>query len=200
MLSLYQLFESIHDSNLSVVLTGGPCAGKTYIISKLKQITNYLIVPEVATLLFSQGFKTPKKITKAWQYRFQKAIIAKQLELENKIKPVNVVVLDRGILDGAAYIDGGVKEFCRKFNLNEEDVLKRYDVVIHLVSLAQSNPKEYERLKTSNPHRFETLEMAKETEKRTLEAWKNHPNRYILDGTLQSNYTQVLNIIKTHLK
>lgn len=43
-----------------IVLTGGPCAGKTTVLNVLKQefAGQILVIPEAATLLLSGGFPT----------------------------------------------------------------------------------------------------------------------------------------------
>lgn len=98
-----------------IVLTGGPCAGKT---TALVRITEYFsnrgykvfTIPEVPTL-FSLGgwsYLTPNRDL---YYEGERAILETQLALEDSfmrlaetcLKPV-LIVCDRGTLDISAYI------------------------------------------------------------------------------------------------
>lgn len=46
-----------------IVITGGPCGGKTTVLNALKKDFNdrAVFVPEVATMLLSGGFPAPEK-------------------------------------------------------------------------------------------------------------------------------------------
>ncbi len=176
-----------------IALTGGPCAGKSALLEALKYEfgDDVVIVPEVATQLLEVpydegGIGVPGRDvewSQEWQDRFQKMIIDKQLHDETVITQTadgrerpTVVVCDRGVLDGAAYVAGGREEFLQKFNLNPQTCNDLYDEVIHLNSLATDKPDLYEQLKVTNPSRFETVERAKELDEKTFQAWEGHPN------------------------
>lgn len=116
-----------------------------------------------------------------WQDRFQAMIIEKQLademfhvqQADLRERPT-VVVCDRGVLDGAAYLAGGREEFMQKFNLEEGKCFGLYDTVIHLNSLATDNHELYEELKATNPSRFEPAERAKELDENLFRVWEGH--------------------------
>jgi len=158
-----------------------------------------VFVPEAATLLLNSGeYPTPEEAggwTQKWQDGFQKAIIKKQLELEEKYENhPGIVVFDRGLLDGAAYLPGGIKEFENKFGVNAQDILSRYDKVIHLVSLAKRNPKLYG--KTGNEQRFESIEEAKKLEQNIENVWKGHPNRTIINEDIGGLVNRVISEVE----
>lgn len=176
-----------------VVLTGGPCAGKSEVLDKLAERfkSKVIIIPEVASGLLriplrQGGPGVPGKDlewTQEWQDHFQEMVFAKQLEIEAKAREFaesllepTVILCDRGILDGAAYMRGGREEFLEKFGLCLSECFRLYDHVIHLRSLATENPREYERLAKTNPSRFETLDQAWVREKMTLAAWQDFPS------------------------
>ena len=69
-----------------------------------------------------------------------------------------VLLCDRGLLDGAAYLGRGVPFFLDLFGMNVEDVHARYDRVLHLESIAVSDAALYEQLKKSNPARYENAQ------------------------------------------
>src|SRR5690242_13509867 len=99
-----------------LVLTGGPCAGKTSCLLALKARFggDILTVPESATLLLSGGVPPPghERIRcpmDEWVRAFQGAILATQQGIEDSFERVardcgvRLIVCDRGVLDGAAY-------------------------------------------------------------------------------------------------
>lgn len=167
-----------------IVLTGGPCAGKS---SSLELIEKYLknkgyivyIVQESATELINSGIK-PFGDDKIDMIKFQEIILKYQLDKENLIEKVaeylnskkNIVIIyDRGLIDNKAFI--GQKEFDKildKYNLNEMDILDRYDVIIHLESAAKG--KGY--TKENNKARSENKEEAILLDSKTFDAWKYH--------------------------
>ncbi|MCA9218432.1 MAG: ATP-binding protein [Planctomycetales bacterium] len=172
-----------------VVLTGGPCSGKTTVQRVLREaFTNRLIhVPEAATILLEGGFPAPgttRPWTEAWQSSFQRAVLALQYSLEDihatTDEQIDLIVCDRGVLDGAAYTPGGRIEFGKRFNVDLQDAMRRYDVVIHLESLATADPRHYGR--SNNEHRFESLEQAQSLEHAIRDAWEGHPHTLFVDG------------------
>ena len=98
-----------------IVLTGGPCAGKTTALVKIVEYFSGMgykvfTVPEVPTLYSTGGWNylTPNR---QLYYQGERAILETQLALEDQFvalaevctKPV-LVVCDRGALDISAYI------------------------------------------------------------------------------------------------
>lgn len=174
-----------------IVLTGGPCSGKTTILRVLKEEFGALLilVPEVATMLLGNGFPVPGRDvewSEAWQAAFQSAILPLQKAIEDAYmlaaarNGAKLIICDRGLLDGAAYTPGGVTEFCKRYHIDAIEALKRYHAIIHLESLAVVDPDKYG--KTGNDQRFEPLERAVEIEGATKAAWEAHTKRMIIDG------------------
>lgn len=174
-----------------LVITGGPQAGKSTIIRVIKKEfgNRVALVSEASTAILEGGFPIPNQDvpwSQELQDTLQSAILPLQIAMEKgeKIRAkhlgAEILICDRGILDGAAYTSGGVAEFCRKYNLNLPDVLNRYDTILHLESVAVSNPEEHGN--TSNRVRFEPLKVAQDLELRTLSAWEDHPRQLIFKG------------------
>lgn len=166
-----------------IVLTGGPCAGKSTVLSVLEKkfAGRALVVPEVATMLLSGGFPTPGKHlswSREWQEAFQRAVlpVQKQLEVAFELQAeemgIELLICDRGTLDGAAYTPGILEDFCQLYGLNAKDELARYVAVIHLESLATGDPDGYGQI--NNSSRFEALEEARDLECATRNAWDLH--------------------------
>ena len=140
-----------------IVLTGGPCAGKTSILSKIEQSLlergyKVFIVRESATELINGGI-TPHQSGVGMLnfqrlilvYQYQKEEIYNQAVLDTKDKDI-VIIYDRGILDNKAYIselefNDLLYDLSLQFGkrINESTILDRYDMVIHLVTSAYSS-------------------------------------------------------------
>ena len=86
-----------------------------------------------------------------------------------------VIISDRGVIDNKAYLG---EELFQKLlddnNLKEEDLLKEYDLVIHMITVASDMENRYG--KANNTARFEDASEAVDLDKRTSEAWKKHKN------------------------
>ncbi len=190
-----------------IVLTGGPCSGKSTVQRALREEFHdqLILVPEVATLLLEGGFPVPGKHlpwSQEWQDAFQAAVLPLQHSLEEmyvlvaKNQGGKLIICDRGMLDGAAYIPGGVQEFCRRFGVDTAEVMAHYEAIIHLESLATADPEKYGR--DGNDSRFEPLEKAQQVEYGTREAWAGHPRHLIINGRrgFEGKVAEVLGIIR----
>jgi CYTH domain-containing protein/predicted ATPase len=174
-----------------IALTGGPCAGKSEVLEALKAEfgDKLYVLSEVATQLLEVpyeqgGVGIPGKDvdwSQEWQDSFQRQIIEKQLEKEMLLTQIAsldqegaVLLCDRGVLDGAAYTDGGREKFLKQHKLELEKCFELYDAVIHLNSLATDNPKMYEDLLHTNPSRFEDGETARALDESIARAYSGH--------------------------
>lgn len=172
-----------------IVLTGGPCAGKStglaVIERKLKDLGyKVVIMSEMATDVINSGLH-PMDIG----VDFQDILIENQLArdkayermlLKNKDKYDKVVILyDRGIMDGRAYCSK--EEFAKLLgmhNIRETQIMTFYDGVFHLVTAADGAPGAYTT--ENNKARMETAEEAVLADRRTLNCWVGHPHLRII--------------------
>ena len=193
-----------------IVLTGGPCGGKSTSLKAIREKfgEQVLVVPEVATILLSGGFPIPGQhvpFSPEWQHAFQAAVAQVQQSLEQayeltaKAKGIRVLVCDRGLLDGAAYMPGGMGEFCQKFQIDQAEAHQRYAAVIHLESVATAQPELYG--KAGNESRYESLTEAQALELRSRKAWSDHPNWIFIQGGngINSVTSQVMAAIYSQL-
>ncbi len=176
-----------------IVMTGGPAGGKTTLTTRLvKELTargyRVLIAPEAATELIS-GFGIKPFGNCLSMYDFQFFVVDSQLQKERmaekaaQLVPEDkvLIICDRGVLDNKAYVSQSEYDrILASFDMTEQDVLDRYDAVIHLVS--SSNGAEY-AYSYNNAARYETLEQAREMEERALLSWQKHPNRVIIGNS-----------------
>lgn len=174
----------------TIVLTGGPCGGKSTVLSHLKKIfaADATFVEEAATeVLQRHGLPQTTWGDSEWE-GLQQRIIRTQLAWEGQGSRIalenghRAVVCDRGLEDDAAY-PMGETTLRHLVGRNRHDRLARYDLVLHLPSLAVTDPGRYELLCRENQGRYESLAEAVEQEHRTLAAWSGHPNQVMLEAT-----------------
>ena len=180
-----------------IVLTGGPCAGKT---TALVKITEYFSgfgykvfnVPEVPTIYSTAGWNylTPNRDL---YYQGERAILETQLALENQFmqlaqvckKPV-LIVCDRGAMDISAYIKPEEwDEITRMAGTNSNALRESYDAVLHLVSAADGAEQYYTT--ATNATRYEQaneegLRIARELDKKVIKAWTGHPHLRVINN------------------
>ncbi len=177
-----------------IVLTGGPCAGKT---TALSWINNYfskrgytvLFVPEVATELISNGVAP---WTCGTNYDYQKLQMEsqkfKEMIFENAAKTMNkdkiLIVCDRGILDNKAYMDDvEFKRLMKEFNTNEIKERDSYDAVFHLVTAAKGKEEVYTL--ANNKARTESINEARILDDKIISAWTGQPHFRIIDNSTE---------------
>ena len=186
-----------------VVLTGGPAAGKTTLVSRIlhefKQEDGWRVItiPETATELIS-GFGIRPFGGCMSMLAFQDFVIADQihkeklaLEAAEVVPEDNILILyDRALMDDKAYItDEEFAQVLSRFDgRTEASVLAGYDAVIHLVTCAKGAEFAYD---LGNAARTESLESAREMDDRTLRAWQGHPNLRIIDNSV--NFEEKIN-------
>lgn len=174
-----------------IVLTGGPCAGKTTAMSKIQSAFTekgyrVLFVPETATELISGGVSPWACST---TYEFQKCVICLQLEKEKifeqaaKTMGANkvLIVCDRGALDSKAFISNDEFLSLLKYaGTNEIEVRDNYDAVFHLTTAAKGAEKFYTL--SNNSARTETTIEARKIDDKLIEAWTGHPHFRIINN------------------
>ena len=178
-----------------IVLTGGPAAGKTTLVSRIlkefKQEDGWkvIIVPESATDLIA-GFGIRPFGNCLSMYDFQFFVTEDQLHKEKlalrgaeMVPEEKVLILyDRAVFDNKAYMSW--EEFdsvIAHFGKTREELLAGYDAVIHLVTCAKGAEFAYN---FGNAARYEDVATAREKDDMTLEAWASHPSRYIIDNSI----------------
>lgn len=195
-----------------IVLTGGPCAGKSTIFDELEkhllELGYYVItVPETATELIKRKmppiFETKEQVlmfqSLVLQHQYIKECGAQAYANEISKKQKVVILYDRGILDNRAYLDSqeDFNYILKEQNLNEFDILNNYDLVIDLISTATCKPESYEL----NGIRYETVEEASLLDSKTTTAWCHHSNLKIVKPTdnIEDKKEIVLNEVDKYL-
>jgi len=198
-----------------VVLTGGPCGGKSTSLSLLSDRLRSLgfrvfVVPEAATLIVTGGgiWKAFSDMTPDQVMAFEGNLMNTKIALEDSFYAIAkasgepcVIICDRGTMDTAAYLPKANWEvLLDTFNWNVMNLRdRRYDAVLHLVSSAIGAEKFYTT--ENNAARSETVDQARALDFKILNAWVGHPNIYIFDnstdfqGKVQRVITQVCQVV-----
>lgn len=196
-------FRAPEDKRIyKIVITGGPCAGKTTALGRIrddftKKGYYVLTVPETATELISAGIAPWTQDTPD---TFQKILMKRQLEKEklffeiaDSLEAKVLVVLDRGVLDGKAYMstDMAFDEELGKHGLDDNSAKARYDAVFHLVTAAIGAENHY--TVGNNTARTESLEKSEELDRKVASVWDSHKNFYVIDNENGVSFEEKLN-------
>ncbi len=170
-----------------IVLTGGPCAGKTTCMARLRHFLSsrsfrVFVVPEAATMLFAAGVMFTDIAEDAGKIIMQQNLLRTQMHLEDVMLgfarntgKASVILCDRGSMDGRAYVSDGVWSAVLE-NLQTDNVTlrdTRYDAVLHMVTAAIGAEAQYTL--DNNNTRSESLEEAAALDAKTVACWVGHP-------------------------
>lgn len=175
-----------------IVITGGPCAGKSTAMSWIQNAFSkmgyaVLFVPETATELITGGVAP---WTCGTNTDYQKCQLKLQIEKEKIFEQAArtmtaekvLIVCDRGTLDNQAYMNE--VEFAEAMNFinsNEVELRDNYDAVFHLVTAAKGAEEFYTT--ANNSARTETVAEATELDNRLISAWTGHPHLRVIDNS-----------------
>ena len=173
-----------------IVLTGGPCAGKTTAMNAVKKHFTakgfrVLAVSETASDLICGGISPFNMDNVTFQYivtstmRFRESMMelaAQTVEEENVL-----IVCDRAQMDNVAYMtDEQYCELQKRMNTNIVEMRDGYDAVFHLETAAKGDKKSYEANFADNAARYETVQEAIETDNKILKSWVGQPHLRVI--------------------
>lgn len=175
-----------------IVITGGPCAGKSTAMSWVQNAFTelgykVLFVPETATELISGGVAP---WTCGTNEDFQKCQMRLQLEKECVFEQAAatmtadkvLIVCDRGALDNKAYMDDALfSRVLSSVGRTEVELRDGYDAVFHLVTAAKGAEAYYTT--ANNSARTETPEEAAALDDKLIAAWTGHPHFRVIDNS-----------------
>ena len=175
-----------------IVITGGPCAGKSTALSWVQNAFTQmgytvLFVPETATELITGGVAP---WTCGTNGEYQKCQLRLQLDKEKVFEQAArsmdakkvLIVCDRGALDNKAYMDN--IEFAQVLDYletNEIALRDNYDAVFHLVTAAKGAIEFYTT--ANNSARTETVDEAAALDDKLISAWTGHPHLRVIDNS-----------------
>lgn len=175
-----------------IVITGGPCAGKSTAMSWVQNAFtqmgySVLFIPETATELITAGVAP---WTCGTNSDYQQCQMRLQLEKEKIFERASrtmkndkiLIVCDRGALDNKAYMTS-LEFSCilDAIGSNEVSLRDNYDAVFHLVTAAKGAEEFYTT--ANNQARTETVEQAAELDDKIIAAWTGHPHLRVVDNS-----------------
>ena len=204
--------DKITNKITKIVLTGGPCAGKTTAMARIIEHFTGLgfqvfAIPEVPTMFSSAGINYLTH-NKALFFEAEKSTLNIQLALEDHFskmaaectKPV-LIVCDRGTMDISAYVSPEIWEaLTEEMGTNTVKLRDaRYEAILHMVTAAAGAEQFYTN--ENNKFRSEDVEMARELDRKVLSAWTGHPHLRVISNHMDfdDKLRQVLNEISTVL-
>jgi len=177
-----------------LVLTGGPCGGKTTGQARLATFFENIgwkvyRAPETASVLLAGGVNFADLTEKA-AVQFQENLLRTMLQIEESFFALAeasdkdcLVICDRGSMDASAFVSRDQWDgILANTGCNEVDIRdNRYNQVVHMVSSANGA----ERFYTVDNHatRLEGLDEARMRDKMAAEAWVGHPYVDIIDNS-----------------
>jgi len=180
-----------------IVLTGGPCAGKTTALARIREHFSshgfrIYTVPETATILLTNGLSF-KDIPTSQLFVAQSNMMKSQIALEDTFTDIArstgekaIIICDRGAVDPAAFISKTMwQAILDENNTSEQKLYSRYDAVVHLVTVAIGAEQFYTL--ENNAARSETPEQSAAVDKRLREVWLGHPHLRVIDNRTDFN-------------
>ena len=175
-----------------IVITGGPCAGKTTAMSWIQNAFDklgytVLFVDETATQLITGG---AKPWTATSNREFQLHLIRLQQAKEKAFTDITaalpgnkfLIVCDRAVMDNCAYMTGDdFTWILRQLGTGKVMLRDQYDAVFHLVTAAKGALEFYTT--ANNTARTETPEQAAALDDKLIASWTGHPHFRIIDNS-----------------
>jgi len=174
---------------LKLVITGGPCSGKTKALAELrKRFGNRVaFVPEIATIIIGQVGILPPAHDAVAMLDFQRTVYRVQRRLEDGAcrqalrDGKKLVIVDRGTVDSAAYMTRGLDDLAHVAGGPIREEYARYAGVLCLATPSEAI---YRKFSGNNSARSETYPQAEAVGERIRQVWKGHKRFiFIENGT-----------------
>ncbi|CAH1101661.1 unnamed protein product [Psylliodes chrysocephalus] len=177
-----------------LVLTGGPCGGKTTGQARLCTFFENLgwkvfRVPETASVLLGGGIKFAD-LNSEESVKFQENLLKTMIQIEDTFFELGktcsrncLIICDRGAMDASAFVAKDKWESIMRENSwnNVELRDNRYNQIIHMVTAAKGAEEFY----STEDHncRSEDVELARELDTKAAAAWVGHPYFDVIDNS-----------------
>lgn len=206
-LSKDSIFDDGSQRSFRICFTGGPCGGKSTAISTVstlfrKQGITVVTVPEVASMIYSSGASLDlSTYTDIGAINFQASLLNLQAGLETVLESIGrlvsdseynefsqkdkeprkmLVLCDRGLLDGSAYLNSEQWEQVLRSNslikVSTADIYARYDMILHMVTAADGAEDYYQTL--NNEARSEDVALALSLDDKIYKMYCYHYSYY----------------------
>lgn len=167
-----------------ICLAGGSCSGKSTalkLVPKRLPEYNFITVPEAASIVLATngGKHTKETQDKIFEMKVKLEANA-EIEALISLHPKNIVLYDRGILDGMVYHPKTYHERLARHGMDHEMVIAGYDAVIYMRSAARGAREHYSN--ETNPNRTENPDRAASKCEKLEAVWGQHPNMVVIDN------------------
>jgi hypothetical protein len=169
-----------------IVLTGGPCGGKTTLIRELLGHPSWsnrvVALPEAISVAGQVGISPRDRLFQRLMVELQ-AAMEKALDLALGTEDSRAILCHRGTLDPLAYwLHRGwpEKEFFTFTRTCPDGHYQRYTAVIHLVTAAKGASEHYQRW--PHAHRPESPAEAIRLDQLLQRVWSKHSKYFQLDN------------------
>ncbi len=182
---------------MKIVITGGPGGGKTTALDLFRRelLGKVMVVPESATAIFQSGIQRDERphVVKA----IQKTIFDYQKNIESiyrKQYPDEILLCDRGTLDGLAYWPNSEEHFFSTMQTTFAQEIKCYDAVIFFETAAKHGGD----ITTNNVFRNESNDEAIALDHRLQEIWRRHPHFFLVksEGSFLDKIVSGISVLK----
>lgn len=175
-----------------IVITGGPCAGRSTLLSRSKRVLiehgyQVFVLPEVVSELGLSGFTS----TVTELLGFQREAVSCQLERERRFQSLvrhslvakKVMLCDRGVPDLQVYMGSDAyKRMLQSFTYTRDEIFGHYALVVHLVSASVGSESWYTPGDIFG--RLCGADDAKAFDDMVLGAWLGHPRHIVVGNTV----------------
>lgn len=179
-----------------VVVSGGPCGGKTSLLEVLKQVAAeqerpVIFLPELASQLGNEGVdwadlaaNNRARYLELEQYVIEQEIAKVEQARLQLAGQDGLIICDRGPRDVLAYLTEAESEYiASRLDTNIANIGHDVaDKVLYLPSVACGSPSLYSKIKDTNSVRYEDATQAATTCARTLAQWAGHPELHIVEA------------------
>lgn len=198
-----RIFHTKDSIVIFIVLTGGPCGGKSSLVSELipdLEVFGWKVIVcnEVATELIISGIRPWEIPTQDFQsYVFQRMFVKEETSaaaakfLGNKV----LVICDRALPDNLAYMPKEMYAYMlAEYGLTPATVLERYHTVVQMVTAADGAEEHYTL--ENNEARSEGLEKARNLDNACKEAYTGHPDFHIIPNLKGHSFKDKIEMAK----
>lgn len=174
-----------------IVISGGPCAGKSSALQYIKEKFTQkgwevLLISESATELILGGIAPWTCKTKLDYQMYQSKLqLTKEAifdDMAQNLQKDVLIVCDRGLMDAKAYMEENeFQEMLNQFYTTEEHWIQRYDAIFLLETTAKGAQAQYSFC--TNQARSEGMEEAIRMDDLTIQSWESHPHCFYFDNS-----------------
>jgi len=172
-----------------ILITGGPCSGRKTAFGQLKERFGKRIyfLPQTSVLPLLQDCGVPESnqvpaekkgalLREICQtnYYYQTLLRASLATIGERLG-TDRMICNQGVLDIAAKWPDGIEDFYSTFDVTRANLLGQYHQILHLESLAVSNPEIYSKLRPKMP-----VDLATKQDKTIRELYKTHSSWHLI--------------------